>query len=226
MAKKVQLSNKRVAISKANAQMAGVVAAAAFISAFCLVSARVVWSQNIYQAHVTSAEEQANTQFKANVQSVKQLTASYTQFINTPTNIIGGSSAGTGNNDGSNAAIVLDALPDTYDFPALTSSLEKIMTAQAFKISSISGTDEELTQAGKGASPTPQPVAMPFSFSVTDASYTAVQGLITTLQSSIRPIQIDSLTLSGSSSDMQLTVNAHTYYQPAKNLGITKKVVQ
>jgi hypothetical protein len=226
MAKKLQLSTKRLAISKANTQIIGVVAAASFISIFCLVSARVVWSQTVYQSHVTSAEEQANKQFKANVQNFKQLNAAYKRFNNMPNNIIGGSSTGTGNNDGSNAAIVLDALPDTYDFPALASSLEKITTNQAFKIGSISGTDEELTEANNGSSTNPQPVAMPFSLSVTNASYTAVQGLINTLQLSIRPIQIDSLTLSGGSSDMQLTLNAHTYYQPAKNLGITKEVVK
>jgi hypothetical protein len=222
---KAQLSAKRLAITKANAQVIAVVAVASFVTVFCLVSAKVVLSQNTYQQHVITAKDKANAQFKSNVDNVKHLITAYQAFVAQPVNIIGGNSTGTGDSDGTNDKIVLDALPDTYDFPALTSSLEKILTDQAFKISNITGTDDELSQQSNGASPNPQPVTIPFSFSVTNANYASVEHLITTLQLSIRPIQIDSIDLSGGSSDMQLTVTAHTYYQPTKNLGITKKVI-
>ena len=67
---------------------------------------------------------------------------------------------------------------------------------------------------------------MPFSFTVSNANYTSVSQLITKLQQSTRPIQIDSFDLTGGSSNMTLTVNAHTYYQPAKSVSITKKVIK
>ena len=221
-----QISTKRLAISKTNAQMVIVVGVASFITIFCLVAANAVWSQYLYQGRVTKAKNTANVQLKSNIKAYNTLSSSYQTFNSATTNAIGGSSTGTGDNDGTNAKIILDSLPSSYDFPALTSSLEKILTDRNFSISSISGTDDQLIQQTNLASPNPQPVPIPFSFSVTGANYTSVQQLITTLQTSIRPIQIDTIALSGSSNNMKLTVTAHTYYQPGKTLNITKQVVK
>lgn len=221
-----EISTKRLAISKANAQMVAAVGIASFITVFCLVAARSVLSQNGYQARLTSKKEAAHKQLVANLQASTNLIAAYKAFVSTPTNVIGGNPTGTGDNDGDNAKIILDALPSTYDFPALTASLEKILDDQSLKISSITGTDDQVNQQNNTSSPNPQPVNMPFTFSVTNANYSAVQQLITRLQQSIRPIQIDTLELNGGPSNMTLTVNAHTYYQPGKNLTITKQVVK
>jgi hypothetical protein len=223
---KLEISTKRLAINKANAQIVAVVGAASFITVFCLVASRAVWSQNQYQSRVTKADTAAHKQLVINEQSYTNLQNSYQAFISSPTNTIGGSSTGSGQNDGDNASIILDALPSSYDFPALTSSVEKILTNGNFTVSTIGGTDDQVAQQTNSQAANPQPVPMPFSFTVTNANYSSIQQLITTLQLSIRPIQIDSLTLSGGTNDMQLTVNAHTYYQPGKNLGITKQVVK
>ncbi|HTB48998.1 MAG TPA: hypothetical protein VK712_02855 [Verrucomicrobiae bacterium] len=223
---KAQISTKRLAISKANAQVVIVVAVASFISVFCLVASQAVWSQTRYQARVTSKSELAHQKLQKNIKAFSSLVTSYKAFVSTPTNVIGGNPNGTGDKDGDNAKIILDALPSTYDFPALTSSLEKILTAGNFDVTSITGTDDQLNQQGNTSSPNPTPVPMPFTFSVDNASYISVAQLITTLQQSIRPIQIDSIDLSGGDSDMTLTVNAHTYYQPGKSLNIATQVVK
>lgn len=221
-----QISTKRLAITKANAQTVAVVAIASFISIFCLVAAHAVWSQNAYQSRVISAKQKANDQLNTNLKAVSNLMASYKTFVSTPTNVIGGNPNGTGQNDGDNAKIILDALPSTYDFPALTSSLEQILTSGNYKINSISGTDDELNQQANTTSPNPQPVSMPFTFSISNANYASIQQLINQLQVSIRPIQIDSITLTGGGNNMQLSVTAHTFYQPGKSLTITKKVIR
>ena len=223
---KLEASTKRLAISKANAQMVAIVSVAAFVTVFCLVAAKDVWSQTRYQARVTSKDEKANQQLQANIKAFGNLVNSYHNFDSATTNIIGGNSTGSGNTDGDNAKIILDALPDSYDFPALTSSLEKILATGSFNVNSITGTDDQLNQQANTSSPTPQPVSMPFSFTVNNANYASVQQLINTLQSSIRPIQIDSINLIGGLNDMTLTVNAHTYYQPGKSVNITKQVVK
>jgi hypothetical protein len=226
MASKPQISTKRLAISKANAQMVAVVAVAAFITIFCLVASKAVFSQNRYQARVTTAKEKAHSQLKKNIETFGSLQTAYNKFNSATTNIIGGSSTGTGDNDGSNSKIILDALPYSYDFPALTSSIEKILADNNLKITSITGTDDQVNQQGNLSSPNPEPVNMSFSFTVSNANYTSVNQLITRLQQSIRPIQIDSLDLSGGVNNMTATVNAHTYYQPAKSVNITKKVIK
>jgi hypothetical protein len=220
------ISNKHIAIDKASAQMIAVMAVCAFITVFALVASNAVWGQHGYLSRVTKEKEKAHKQLQTNVKAVSDLTKSYRAFVSTPTNVIGGNIQGTGDNDGDNAKIILDALPPQYDFPALATSLEKILKDHNLNITGIGGTDDQVAQQTNQSSPNPQPVSMPFTFSVGNANYSAVQDLMGVLQRSIRPIQIDNLTLTGGASDMQLTVNAHTYYQPEKDLKITTKVVK
>lgn len=223
---KVAVSTKRIAISKANSQMIAIVAAASVVSIFCLVGAKALWAQNAYTAKVITAKEKAHRQLQDNLEAADALVKAYKGFVAADPNVIGGSKVGTADRDGDNAKIILDALPGSYDFPALTSSLEKIMHDKNIKLSDITGTDDEVNQSANGSSPTPKATQIPFAFTVSNANYQGIQDLITTLQLSIRPIQIDKIDLSGGVSDMELTVEAHTFYQPEKNVQITKQVVK
>lgn len=221
-----QISTKRLAISKTNAQMVAIVGVAAFLTVFSLVAAKAVFSQTRYQARVTTAKEKAHKQLQENIETYGKLADTYNSFDSEKINAIGGSRSGKGDNDGPNSKIILDALPPTYDFPALTSSIEKVLVDNGLKVSSITGTDDQLNQQGNTASPNPQSVEIPFTFTVSNANYGSVGRLLTKLQQSIRPIQIDTLDLSGAANDMTMTVSAHTYYQPAKDVSITKEVVK
>ena len=226
MAKKIAISTKRIAISKANSQMIGIVAAACVVSIFCLVGAKALWAQNSYTARVITEKEKAHRQLQANLKAADELVDSYKAFVASGSNVIGGASSGSGDRDGDNAKIILDALPGKYDFPALTSSLEKVIKDKNLKVSDISGTDDEVNQQANGASPTPKTTDMPFAFTISNANYQSVQDLLTTLLLSIRPIQVDTLKLTGGATDMELTIDAHTFYQPEKNVQITKKAVK
>lgn len=221
-----KLSAKHLAIDRANTQMVALVAIAAFVSIFSLVAAHAVWGQTRYQAKVSGAKEKAHQQLQKNLKAFDSLATSYRAFNATSTNVIGGTTGGTQDNDGSNAKLILDALPSSYDFPALTSSIEKILTSQSLKVSAITGTDDQLNQQTNVESPTPQPVEMPFSFTVSNADYTSVGKLVDAMNRSIRPMQIDSIAVNGGATNMTIVVNAHTYYQPAKNVSIVKKVVK
>jgi hypothetical protein len=223
---RLEISTKRIAISRAEAQMVIIVGVAAFVTVFSLVAAKAVWSQTRYQARVTSVSEKAHKQLQTNLSNYSNLVTSFNSFESTSTNVIGGNPAGSGQNDGDNATVIIHALPDKYDFPALTSTLEKILKGGGYGVSSITGTDDQLNQQKNISSPTPKPVSMPFSFTISNTNYGAIQQLVSTLQASIRPIQIDSLTISGGASNMTLTVNAHTYYQPGKTVNITQQVVK
>jgi hypothetical protein len=218
--------NKRLAISKANAQIVAVIGIASFVVVFCLVASKALISQNSYQVKVASEKTKANKQLDANLESFNALKTSYAKFNNANPNVINGNTNGTGDNDGSNAKIILDSLPSAYDYPALTSSLEKILNDRGIKINSITGVDDQAAQSGAtAAAASPKPVIMPFTFSV-NTNYGAAQELLSTLQKSIRPLVIDKISVSGGSSNMQLTVTGHTYFQPTKTLNITKKAVK
>lgn len=219
------VSTKRSLISKANSTIVISTSVAAFVVIFSLVAAKTLLGQAAYQNRVISAKKQAVTQLKADLAARDSLVTSYKAFVSTPTNMIGGAPAGTGPQDGDNAKLTLDALPSAYDFPALATTLEKILASQNLQIQSITGTDQELTEGNTAASGSPQPVAMPFQIQVT-GSYASIQSLVELFHRSIRPFQIQQMDLSGSQSSMTLALTAQTYYQPEKTFNVHAKVVK
>jgi type II secretory pathway pseudopilin PulG len=220
-----QPSLKKLAIDKANATLMIVLGAAAFVSVFCLVASKSLLTQRSYQSGVISKKKIALKQLNSDIDEANKLSNSYQVFESSPENVIGGDSSGQDDRDGDNARIVLDALPSKYDFPALATSLEKLLSNKQFRISSIAGTDDEVTQSAAPSSGTPQPVAMPFTVDITT---TAASGatLLQLFERSIRPMQIQKLSITGQTDQLKITLNAKTYFQPEKKLDIkteTKK---
>jgi len=219
-------SSKRVQINKAQATMVGIISACVFIAVFSLVSSRALWKQRSYQARVIAKKENAVAQLKENIDSVNTLVKTYSEFTGAPENVLGGNPSGTGEKDGDNARIVLDALPSKYDYPALTSSLEKILTEKKIKIVGIKGKDDEVAQEKALAKEsTPKSIEMPFQVTL-ETSYTGVQDFISTLEKSIRPISMQKIIFTGSASNMAVEINGNSYYQPVKTLNIRSEVVK
>lgn len=218
-------SLKRALIEKSNTTIVAVTSVAAFVVVFSLVASWSLFGQFVYQNKVIGMDRAAQNQLNKDIESTKKLETSYNAFVGTPSNAIGGDPKGTGPQDGTNAKIILDALPSKYDYPALVTSLENILTSQSVQIQSISGTDDAVTQAANqsSASPTPQP--MPFQVVVT-GNYDATRNVVNAFEHSIRPFQVETMELSGDQNQLTLTINAQTYWQPAKNLNIKSEVVQ
>jgi len=198
---------------------------AAFVLVFTLVAGKSLLGQMSYQNRVAHQKKIALKHLKDDLAARDSLEQSYKSFTEQNPNVLGGDAKASGDKNGDNAKIVLDALPSRYDFPALTTSLEKLINDQNLKIMGISGTDEEATQAANATSPNPQPIVMPFQIQVS-GSYQSVQNLVDVMQRSIRPFQIQTLELSGDQSNTIARIAAQTYYQPEKNLNITTKVVK
>ena len=217
-------SEKRQLINKANGRIVAVTSAASFVVIFCLVGSYTLMGQLAYQNRVIGAKKEALSQLNQDIATTKELVKQYQAFVSGPVNVLGGSPSGVNGQDGDNAKIVLDALPSKYDFPALVTSLEKILKGQGVQIESIGGTDDEIAQ-GSSSSSNPQPVPVPFQFSVA-GDYGKIKKVVSSLEKSIRPIQIQTMQLAGSEQKMTLTINAQTYYQPEKNLNIRTEVVK
>ncbi len=221
-----EVISKRVAITKSNARMVAIVGAASFVTIFCLIAAKTALGQNEYNTKVIVAEQASHNQLLSDTSAYSTLQQNYQSFEADQTNIIGGQSNGTGNNGGTNSKLILDALPPTYDFPALASSIEAILSQQKVDITGIGGTDNQLTEQSNTTSPNPSPVPMAFDFSLSNMNYTQVGSLFTYLQQSIRPIAIDNISISGGGNNMTVSVQAHTYYQPGISFSVTQKAVQ
>jgi hypothetical protein len=219
------VSLKRIQISKASTTMVIAIAAAAFIFAFSAVAGKALLSKRAYQARVIAGKEKAVRQLQANIKASNTLADSYKVFVSTNENVIGGNPKGTGDRDGDNAKITLDALPSQYDFPALTSSLEKVLSGNGFKITSITGVDDEIAQQKTKESATPTAVVMPFEVSV-ETNLAQAKNLLTLMERSIRPISVQKLSLTGNNNQLQEVVTAQTYYLPQKGLTIETKDVK
>lgn len=221
-----RFSLKQVQIDKATAQMIAYTAVAAAVLVFTLFSVNSLLSQRSYQAKVIAQKEAAKKQLVANIAAKDKLVTAYKQFVSRQQNVIGGSSNGNGQNDGDNARIILDALPSKYDFPALTTSIEKLLADAALgvQIESITGTDDEIIQSETVVTD-PVPVEIPFQLSVS-GSYTSLEQLTKGFERSIRPFNLTSMSISGSDSSLRLDLSAKTYYQPEKKVNIEQKVVR
>jgi hypothetical protein len=246
-------SVKHVQINKANNMMLIVAAAASIITAFSLLSAKALLSESAYQHKVLKQKNQAVKQLKDNLNAAKELKNQYDVFEKANPNIIGGvggetiaSALGAGSSlgqnigtsngnpivlgpqDGDNAKVVLDALPSQYDFPALTSSIEKIVNNDHVSVQGIGGTDSgQDSNSGNAPGASGQSSASPMAFSLTVATdYNSSLNLIKDFERSIRPFDITTVVLSGNLANMSVNMQINTYFQPAVSLQISEKEVK
>lgn len=220
-----KLTSKRVQIDKSQAVIVGIIAGAVFVTVFSLVASKTLFSQANYQRKVIASKEQARDNIEANVDKVGDLVQAYKEFTSTQSNMLDGNPKGSGAKDGDNARLILDALPSKYDFPAVTSSVEKMIQDRKLKLVEITGTDDEVVQFQASQSDNPQPIDIPIQFK-TQGGIKDVRNLIETLEKSIRPFNMQKLVIEGNAGSMKATIETKTYYQPEKLLKSKTKDVQ
>lgn len=218
-----QISLKQLAINKDNTVIVVAVGLAAFIVVFSLVASHALLQQRSYQAKVIGKKKVALNQLKQNAEEVDKLKTSYQAFAEEQQNVLGGSATGTGDKDGANPRLILDALPSKYDFPALTTSLEKMF--KPYGIESIMGTDDEVAQSSLEPSASTAPVEIPFSITINGSPQTSKQ-ILQTFEKSIRPFQIQKLTLANQGNELKITADAKTYFQPQKKFDVRTEEVR
>lgn len=209
------VSRKRILIDRANSSIFALLAFTTFITVACLVVSKNLLAQNSYQQKVIGEREKSLKQLKANVSAANNLVVAYKALDAAPESVIG--------TKDKNAKIILDALPSKYDFPALATSLEKILVSGGYTIESITGSDQETSAEQNSASP--QPIEIPFQIGAR-GNYAAIQKLVADFERSIRPFVISTVELSGSDAAVKIGIEAKTFYQPEKNLDIQTKVVK
>jgi hypothetical protein len=223
---KANFSTKSLQINKNQSRILMAVAGATIVSVFCLTSAKVLLNQAMYQRRVINARNASTKQIEANIKSANQLSTQYKDVFlgNNSENIIGGSVAGSRPGDGDNGDIVLEALPTSYDFPALLTSMSNLLASDGVGSPSIGGADQAITF---DSTPTNDPKPVKIDLTVSgNTSYANTKKLIQDMEKSIRPIDVTKLTLSGSESNLALSVNFTTYYQQAKTINIPSKEIK
>jgi hypothetical protein len=209
-------------IDKAGSAIVLSISIATVVTIFSLMSVKTLLSQANYQRKVVNDKHAAIKQLRSNIDVVNTLVAQFKIFDSANPNIIGGASnSSKGAKDGDNARIALDALPSQYDFPALVSSIEKVIKAGGLSNPTIGGTDQS---AQNSNDPATEPIPIPIALTVGGSgAYNTIQNVIKDLERSIRPFDPITLQISGGASSMQLTLNMNTYYQQAKSLDYQMK---
>ncbi len=209
-----RLSTKRLQIEKSNTKVLIAISVAVVFLVFSLVATQALYKQLKYQNKVIGLRNQAVKQLEKNISATKELEAQYIAFDTSPESIIG--------NSDSNSKVVLNSLPSKYDFPALATSLEGLLNTSGVTISSITGTDDQVT--AEQSSTSPKPTEIPFTVSA-KGSYASVQTLIKNIERSTRPIKINTINFTGTDNDISVEITGVTYYQPLKMIDLNKKVV-
>jgi len=225
---KPKISVKHLQIDKANRAVILATVSSVVIIVFGIVIGRAMFLRQGFQSRVIKEKEIAVKQLQANIEAKNKIVDAYKVFTSPQTNVLGGSTAegAVSDKDGDNARLILDALPSKYDFPALATSVEKLLKTRGYTIASISGTDDEVAQATTDPAANPESIEIPIGFTVEKTDYEGAQNLVKLFESSIRPFKVQQLSINVQSGSMELDIQGITYYQPEKILSITKKVVK
>jgi hypothetical protein len=192
----LKASVKHLQIDRANNAMFYMVAAAAVITVFSLVSAKSLLSQSSYQHKVLKARNEAIKKLKSNLEAANSLKQHY------------------------------DALPSVYDFLALISSIEKIAVIDNVPLQSVTGSDDSATQTtAESSAVSSQPTTISFALT-TKLDYNVAKTLTGDLERSIRPVDITTFALDGSGNSLNVSIQANTYYQAPISLQIRQKEIQ
>ena len=232
MAKSTQTSIKHAIIDKTNSTILIAVGVAVFVVIFCGFAVRSLVSQSLFNQRVISAKKEALSTLRANKLAVVELEESYKTFEGDAINIIGGSPTGSGPKDGDNATLVLDSLPSEYDYPGLSSTIEKVLVDGGYQIESIGGSELELFVDDQGlddstitSAAESVPVEIPYPF-IISSTPDSVQNLLRLLENSIRPLYVETLTIEGSGANLSANIGLKTFYQPATGLEVTTKEIK
>jgi hypothetical protein len=225
--KTIDTIDKRLKIAKSESRLVIIIAVATIVTVFSLVSAKTLFSQASYNKRVLDARRDALNQLKANIEAANTLVNQYQVFQSGNTNIIGGKNSTDANlqpPDGDNARLVLNALPAKYDFPALISSITKILDKNGMKNQLIDGKDESSSiKSDPTTNPEPAKITLTVSGS---GSYQAINALIKDFERSTRPFDITKVDIKGNESNMSVTLTMDTYFQPALTLDLAMKEIK
>ena len=165
-------------------------------------------SKKSYNSRVIKTKTEARDQLTTNLKNIDKLSQQFGELNSSET---------------TNSKTILHALPPVYDYAALASSIDSLASLSG--VSSDTNIGEDTSSSALNFATTSQPVEIPLNLNI-KGSYDAIRTYIDNLERSIRPIQIQALTYTGTNSDLQILIEAKTYYQPARSLDVERIKLQ
>jgi hypothetical protein len=233
---KSHLSNKHINIKKDNSVIFAAIGIAVFVVVFGIFVTKALVEQASYNQRVIGAKKDALNLAIENTKNVEALELSYISFANESINVLGGVSKSDGPIDGTNPKIVLDSLPSVYDYPALSSSIEKLLVDNGYQIERIGGSeDATLSATNPNSSPdsvtvttglvSSELIEIPYPITIA-SSVDGTQRLLDVFERSIRPFYIETISFSGNDQSLNAKISMKTFFQPGIKFQASSKVVK
>lgn len=212
---------KRQQIASANKMIFVWVIIASIAISFCGVTMQFLVRQAIFNQKIINAKLETQSTLSKNLDNVAKLKEN-----------VDGLQADTqlakvkANPQDTNLKVVLDALPTTDDRTALGASLQQVILPKSgvntSDITTVSPAD--LTAADPLTSSSEVPTAN-FTFAAT-GDYTRMKTMLSDLERTIRPINVQKLSLQGVDGQVKATIVGVSYYLPQQTVQLGKKPIK
>lgn len=220
---------KRTQIAKANRTMFLWIAASAALIGFALVVSFFLAQKLFYNEKVLGEKEKTISILKNNNAIVDELETQVRALD--ASEVLASVKA---NPTDQAIQVILDALPSVANSNALGASLQSKLLAgiQGLRIESLqvdpvlgveSLTDETSSEDASAVTESSNQITFQFSVS---GSQEALKEVLTNLERSIRAIDVTSLRIESQGTTQLMTVQARAFYEPAKTIQLTDKVVK
>lgn len=214
---------KRQQIAASNKTMFLWVAGASVVVAFAIVISIFLVKQIMFSEKILIEKRETVSTLEKNIKSAKELDKNVNK-LRANKNL-----SQLRNKASSNSLdVIIDALPYRADKAALGASLQKVLltdaSIDALDIESEEGASSDLTAVQTEQVGTSEP--MTFTFKVT-GGVDQIKAVLDKLNKSIRPIVITSFQVeSAGGNNLTASIQASTYYQPARQFELTEKVIK
>ncbi len=206
---------KQLKIKKSSSAVFATIAVASIIVSFSLVFLNILNGQRSFNSQVHDEKEAVVSTLNANVENINSLSTSFNQLESSADLI--------SSQNKKNSAVILDALPSKYDFPAIATAIQNLAQVSGVTLDDFNGSDEELEAVGSSVNPTP--IEVDFSVGVT-GSYDKVNTFMENVERSIRPINVRNVRLdTAGSNEVRGQFEMTTFYQPTIDLSITTRTL-
>ena len=209
---------KRQQIFKANRMMFLWVAMASAVIGFALVISISLMQRIIYNQKVIGEKNKTYSTLANNNKKVSQL-EDQIKTINYSSDVLKKLRAKDSDDP---IQVVLDALPSDSNRLALGSSLQNVLlkvesTAEAGSVKKSTTTTGTVENNS---------LDVTFTLKINSGSEDSIREMLTRLEKSIRTFKVTNVKIEYSLDKMNVTVTAKAYYEPAKVVELTEKVVK
>lgn len=225
---------KRQQIAKANRMMFLWVAGVSVVVGIAAVMSLFLIQKALFNEEVLAEKAKTASTLEKNNEVVEEL-QNQIRVLNTNENLKGNMVAG----ETEPVQVVLDALPAGANSSAFGASLQqRFLQADGIRLDSLNvepvreievASSRKKSRSSSSRSESGESeYQVQFNFSVsTDAgNVAALKDLLVRLERSIRPVVLTNVVVEAQRNRLSLRAEGHTYYQPARSVDLTDKVVR